>query len=120
MLQAADLPSDLTSIWIGPESRNDCGTFLCQQCRSFPDRGPEIDACLQPYIPHGLLTHAAQLSGDLACIWVAPECRDDLRPPLWRKPAPSPGRAAGGELDTLGFGDPPHACVGDARDALGN
>src|ERR1700704_2497519 len=105
MLQAADLPSDQASIWVGPESRNDCGTFLCQQCRSCPDR---------------LLAYAAKLPGDLARIWSDPERRDDFRAPLCRKPTASPRGTAGRKVDAFSLGYPPNACIGHAADAPRN
>jgi hypothetical protein len=82
--------------------------------------GGKIDACLFGYLPDRFRAHAADLSGNFACVRIGLERLDDFSACFWRNLGSSPCPFSGGKIDACLLGYLPDRCLAYAADLSGD
>ncbi len=81
----ADLSGDFPSVGVCFQRRDNLGALLGWDKAPLPDCGGEADACLSSDLADGIAAHAADLSGDGACVGVCFQRRNDFGALFGRK-----------------------------------
>jgi hypothetical protein len=112
------LSGDRACIGVGFQRCDDLGALFRRNDAPFPRCGGETDACLSGDLADGMIAHAADLSGDRACVGVGFQRHDDLGAHFRRNDAPFP--RCGGETDACLSGDPADRRTAHAADLSGD